>query len=125
MPMRWSVLALLGCLLLVSPSVLAGPQDIAAKRLFNEAVKLTDRAEAEGDGMRRRDLLRDAFARLERIVDEYPDSELAVKLISIGSTRLSCASACARPSWRRTFSRSPATPPRRRRRSRRRRPSRC
>ncbi|MBM3492037.1 MAG: hypothetical protein FJX68_16665 [Alphaproteobacteria bacterium] len=80
--MRWSVLALLGCLLLVSPSVLAGPQDIAAKRLFNEAVKLTDRAEAEGDGMRRRDLLRDAFARLERIVDEYPDSELAVKLIS-------------------------------------------
>ena len=82
MRLRWLVLALVGGLLLASPAAQAGPQDAAANRLFVEAVKLSERADAERDSVRRRDLLREAFARLERIVDEFPDSDLAVKLIT-------------------------------------------
>ena len=53
-----------------------------ANKLFVEAVKLVKSAEGEKSFEKTLSLLEEALARLYKIIDDYPSSDLAVKLIS-------------------------------------------
>jgi len=53
-----------------------------ANKLFVEAVKLVNSAENIEDPIKKADALEEALAMLNEIVDDYPTTDLAVKLIS-------------------------------------------
>ena len=53
-----------------------------ANKLFVEAVKLVKSAEGEKSFEKTLSLLEEALARLYKIIDDYPSSDLAVKLIN-------------------------------------------
>ena len=75
---RWLSLSLV-CLLAV-PAVADDPA--AANRLLVEAVKLAKAAESKTEASEKLALLQGALARLNEIIDRYPSSSLAVKLIT-------------------------------------------
>ena len=53
-----------------------------ANELFVEAVKLVKSAEGEKSFEKTLSLMEEALARVNKIIDDYPSSDLAVKLIS-------------------------------------------
>ena len=50
--------------------------------MFVEAIKLSELAKNAKDPIEKLDALEEALARLNKIIDDYPSSDLAVKLIN-------------------------------------------
>ena len=79
-----ATLAVVGALLFSAGSTLADFDDdtASANELFVEAVKLVNSSENVEGLKEKAAVLEEAFSKLNEIVDDYPSSELAVKLIS-------------------------------------------
>ena len=79
-----ATLAVVGALLFSAGSTLADFDDdtASANELFVEAVKLVNSSENVEELEEKVAILEEAFGKLNEIVDDYPSSELAVKLIS-------------------------------------------
>ena len=73
--------ALILALLLALPAWAQSADDAAANRLFVEAVQLWNRAERERDTGRRIADLQQVQRNLGRIIEQYPGSPLAVRLV--------------------------------------------
>ena len=79
-----ATLAVVGALLFSAGSALADFDDdtASANELFVEAVKLMKSVENAEGPIEKAEVLEEALSKLNEIVDDYPSSDLAVKLIS-------------------------------------------
>ena len=79
-----ATLAVVGALLFSAGSALAEFDDdtASANELFVEAVKLVKSVENTEGSIEKAEVLEEALSKLNEIVDDYPSSDLAVKLIS-------------------------------------------
>jgi hypothetical protein len=78
-----ATLAVVGALLFSAGSAWADfDDDSGANKLFVEAVKLVKSAEGEKSFEKTLSVIEEALARLNKIIDDYPSSDLAAKLIS-------------------------------------------
>ena len=79
-----ATLAVVGALLFSVGSALADFDDdtASANELFVEAVKLVKPVEGEKSFEKTLSVMEEALSKLNEIVDDYPSSDLAVKLIS-------------------------------------------
>ena len=79
-----ATLAVVGALLFSAGSALADFDDdtASANELFVEAVKLVKSVENAEGPIEKAEVLEEALSKLNEIVDDYPSSDLAVKLIS-------------------------------------------
>ena len=79
-----ATLAVVGALLFSAGSAWADFDDDtgSANKLFVEAVKLVKSAEGEKSFEKTLSVIEEALARLNKIIDDYPSSDLAAKLIS-------------------------------------------
>jgi hypothetical protein len=68
--------------LLFSAGATLADDTASANKLFVEAVKLVKSAEGEKSFEKTLSVMEEALARLYKIIDDYPSSDLAVKLIS-------------------------------------------
>ena len=68
--------------LLFSAGATLADDTASANKLFVEAVKLVKSAEGEKSFEKTLSVMEEALARLYKIIDDYPSSDLAVKLIN-------------------------------------------
>ena len=80
--MRRIVAILAVIALLFSAGSALADETSEANKLFVEAVKLVKSAEGEKSFEKTLSVMEEALARLYKIIDDYPSSDLAVKLIS-------------------------------------------
>ena len=73
---------LIAITLLFSAGATLADDTASANKLFVEAVKLVKSAEGEKSFEKTLSVMEEALARLYKIIDDYPSSDLAVKLIS-------------------------------------------
>jgi len=73
---------LIAITLLFSAGATLADDTASANKLFVEAVKLVKSAEGEKSFEKTLSVMEEALARLNKIIDDYPSSDLAVKLIS-------------------------------------------
>ena len=73
---------LIAITLLFSAGSALADDTASANKLFVEAVKLVESAEGEKSFEKTLSVMEEALARLNKIIDDYPSSDLAVKLIS-------------------------------------------
>ena len=73
---------LIAITLLFSAGSALGDDTSEANKLFVEAVKLVKSAEGEKSFEKTLSVMEEALARLYKIIDDYPSSDLAVKLIN-------------------------------------------
>ena len=76
-----ATLTVVGALLFSAGATLADDTG-EANKLFVEAVKLVKSAEGEKSFEKTLSVMEEALARLYKIIDDYPSSDLAVKLIN-------------------------------------------
>ena len=79
-----ATLAVVGALLFSAGSAWADFDDdtASANELFVEAVKLVKSVENAEGSIEKAEVLEEALSKLNEIIDDYPSSDLAVKLIS-------------------------------------------
>ena len=80
--MRRIAAILIAITLLFSAGATLADDTASANKLFVEAVKLVKSAEGEKSFEKTLSVMEEALARLYKIIDDYPSSDLAVKLIS-------------------------------------------
>jgi len=80
--MRRIAAILIAITLLFSAGATLADDTASANKLFVEAVKLVKSAEGEESFEKTLSVMEEALARLYKIIDGYPSSDLAVKLIS-------------------------------------------
>jgi len=80
--MRRIAAILIAITLLFSAGATLADDTASANKLFVEAVKLVMSAEGEKSFEKTLSVMEEALARLYKIIDDYPSSDLAVKLIS-------------------------------------------
>ena len=80
--MRRIAAILIAITLLFSAGATLADDTASANKLFVEAVKLVMSAEGEKSFEKTLSVMEEALARLYKIIDGYPSSDLAVKLIS-------------------------------------------
>ena len=80
--MRRIAAILIAITLLFSAGATLADDTASANKLFVEAVKLVKSAEGEKSFEKTLSVMEEALARLYKIIDGYPSSDLAVKLIS-------------------------------------------
>jgi len=80
--MRRIAATLIAITLLFSAGATLADDTGEANKLFVEAVKLVKSAEGEKSFEKTLSVMEEALARLYKIIDDYPSSNLAVKLIS-------------------------------------------
>ena len=80
--MRRIAATLIAITLLFSAGATLADDTASANKLFVEAVKLVKSAEGEKSFEKTLSVMEEALARLYKIIDDYPSSDLAVKLIS-------------------------------------------
>ena len=73
---------LIAITLLFSAGATLADDTASANKLFVEAVKLVKSAEGEKSFEKTLSVMEEALARLYKIIDDYPSSDLAVKLIN-------------------------------------------
>ena len=89
--MRRIAAILIAITLLFSAGATLADDTASANKLFVEAVKLVKSAEGEKSFEKTLSVMEEALARLYKIIDDYPSSDLAVKLIcgqSVGGVSL-------------------------------------
>ena len=80
--MRRIAAILIAITLLFSAGATLADDTASANKLFVEAVKLVESAEGEKSFEKTLSVMEEALARLYKIIDDYPSSDLAVKLIN-------------------------------------------
>ena len=80
--MRRIAAILIAITLLFSAGATLADDTASANKLFVEAVKLVKSAEGEKSFEKTLSVMEEDLARLYKIIDDYPSSDLAVKLIS-------------------------------------------
>jgi hypothetical protein len=80
--MRRIAAILIAITLLFSAGATLADDTASANKLFVEAIKLVKSAEGEKSFEKTLSVMEEALARLYKIIDDYPSSDLAVKLIS-------------------------------------------
>ena len=80
--MRRIAAILIAITLLFSAGATLADDTASANKLFVEAVKLVKSAEGEKSFEKTLSVMEEALARFYKIIDDYPSSDLAVKLIS-------------------------------------------
>ena len=80
--MRRIAAMLIAITLLFSAGATLADDTASANKLFVEAVKLVESAEGEKSFEKTLSVMEEALARLYKIIDDYPSSDLAVKLIN-------------------------------------------
>ena len=80
--MRRIAATLIAITLLFSAGATLADDTASANKLFVEAVKLVKSAEGEKSFEKTLSVMEEALAGLNKIIDDYPYSDLAVKLIS-------------------------------------------
>ena len=73
---------LIAITLLFSAGATLADDTASANKLFVEAVKLVKSAEGEKSFEKTLSVMEEALAKLNKIIDDYPSSDLAVKLIN-------------------------------------------